>query len=252
MNVGAGKAASGTVTGHVLLDDTKGPAHNATVHLQPAAELEADAPSGQTAGRESGSVTVGVQARLDGSFAFSHIAAGHYYVIASCPGYISPNTLLSLAEERSGYGDWRPLDLAHAAAKKRILAALPRVTAQPGVPAAIDATLDRGAAISGAVTYDDGTPAAGLRVSALARMTENGKETWAEFNTRPHGQGESVFTDDRGNYRIAGLPARAYIVRVDASRTLPRVEAAPPIQEGAPISSVSTPAARRASRTPRR
>jgi hypothetical protein len=97
-----------TVTGHVYLSDTKGPARKATVYLHSVAALEADTPPrrGGTSSSGDGEIeSIGVQTRLDGSFSFDGIKPGTYCVIGEYSGYISPYLSLGLAEGRSPYGE---------------------------------------------------------------------------------------------------------------------------------------------------
>jgi len=211
-------APSGTVTGHVYLDDTKAPGRKATVYLEPVAPLLADAPPEQSTDHGSGPVTLVVETRFDGSFAFTHVPSGSYLVMATCAGYISPYLALSLAEARSAYGEWAPLGPDQRAAKTRVLQSLSKVNVQSNLPVAADIVLERGGAISGTVTYDDGGPATGLRVAVLARMIRDGKETWDPIDSTSHGTSYTLplATDDRGNYRISGLPAGKYVVEVSA------------------------------------
>ncbi|MGA7313841.1 MAG: carboxypeptidase-like regulatory domain-containing protein [Silvibacterium sp.] len=210
----AEKPAYGTVSGRVFLDDTKGPARKATVYLQPVAALMADKPPDHNHGAAEGDATVGVQTRFEGGFSFSHVAAGSYYVIASYPGYLSPYVPLSLAEGRCQYGAWQPLGPSQQAAKELVLKSIPRITVQSNQSVTIDVPLERGAAISGNISYDDGSPAADLDVDVLARVNRDGKETWDVFKLSKHSLFSQIKTDDRGNYRISGLPARKYVVRV--------------------------------------
>jgi hypothetical protein len=220
---GPGKAAAdkpvatGSVTGRVYLGDTKAPARKAIVYLQPAAALVADAPEGN--GQADGGVTMSSQTRFDGSFAFNHVADGTYYVIASSPGYVSSYAALSIAEARSPYGESQPLGPAQQAAKQAVLKAIPRITVS-NLPVSTDVTLERGAAVSGNITYDDGSPAAGLQVTVLSRMRQEGKETWAPFKSLPGSEFRPIYTDDRGIYRISGLPAGKYLVQVNLDLTL--------------------------------
>ena len=206
-------AGSSTIGGHVYLSDTKGPARRATVYLQPAASLQVYKPNVHDQGQKGGAVTIGVHTHFDGSFSFIRVPAGDYYVIASCPGYVSPYLALSLAEGHSLDANQQPLAPSHQAAREAVLKGIPRITVQSGQPATVDVTLERGATISGNISYDDGNPAAGLRVEILARMLEDGKETWAEpfLSFRDPGF-TPTSTDDRGNYRISGLPAGKYII----------------------------------------
>ena len=156
------------------------------------------------------------QTRFDGSFAFNHVADGAYYVIASSPGYVSPYTALSLAEARSPYGDSQPLGPAQQAAKQAVLKTIPRITVS-NLPASTDVTLERGAAISGNITYDDGGPAGGLQVTVLSRMHQEGKETWAPFKSLP---GSEFQPDLHGRSRQLShqRPARGEIPGAGNSR----------------------------------
>jgi hypothetical protein len=205
-------SANGTVTGHVFLSDTKRPARKATVYLEPVATLLEDKPNDHGHSQVGGGVTIGVETRFDGSFSFSHLAAGSYYVIASYPGYVSPYVALSLAEDRSQFGPWQPLGPSQESAKELVLKTIPQIAIESGQPVTVDVSLERGAAISGNISYDDGTPATGFEVTVLVRMIQDGKETWAPIKPPPNSRG-SFDTDDRGNYRITGLPARKYIVQ---------------------------------------
>jgi hypothetical protein len=211
-----------TVTGHVYLSDTKGPARKATVSLQTVASLEADTPPRHGGIFSSNSddeiESIAVQTRLDGSFSFNDVKPGAYYVIGAYPGYISPYLSLALAKGRSPYGEWQPLNPEQQAAKKAALDTIPRITVQPDRAASIDVTLERGAAISGNITFDDGNPAAGLEVTLLSQMLRDGKQTWSEIQSGTDSPFVQITADDRGNYRFSGLPAGKYIVRMELTQ----------------------------------
>jgi hypothetical protein len=192
-------AATSTVTGHVYCADTNAPARMATVMLEPAEAADAHSSGGH--GRVSTYVSA-VQTLLDGSFSIAHVAPGSYYVIASEPGYVSALASLGV----SVVDLQKPDDTL-----KDKIAKVPRITVQPNLPAAIDVTLERGAAVSGTVLFDDGSPAGGLEVHLLARK----KDEWAAMEFGPFETSAQAQTDDRGAYRISGLPAREYLVEVD-------------------------------------
>jgi hypothetical protein len=61
--------------------------------------------------------------------------------------------------------------------RKRIAATVPQITVEADLPASIDLRPERGAAISGTILFDDGTPAADLVVHALVRHTQGQKDT---------------------------------------------------------------------------
>ncbi|HLF85086.1 MAG TPA: carboxypeptidase-like regulatory domain-containing protein [Blastocatellia bacterium] len=72
-------------------------------------------------------------------------------------------------------------------------------------------TLKRGAVITGVVTNSDGEPVVGVPISATRVRDTQGRPIGAT-------PGSAKYTDDRGVYRIFGLPAGTYIV-VAAPRT---------------------------------
>ncbi len=192
--------ATSTVSGHVYCADTNAPARMAMVVLQPADAVDNYRPD------SSVQVTThaeGVQTQLDGSFSIQHVSPGTYYVIASAPGYLSPLAFFS-----AHLGDDSKLQ---EALKEQIANSLPRVTVKPNTSVSVNTTLERAAAVSGTVLYDDGSPASGLSVQALIRR----KDQWILFPFPPFDRSiPSVMTDDKGSYRISGLPAREYVVEV--------------------------------------
>lgn len=70
-------------------------------------------------------------------------------------------------------------------------------------------SLPRGAVLSGVVFDDHGQPMPGVPVMAWELRTTLGGERTLDF---PATGGESVTTDDRGAYRVYGLPAGEYTV----------------------------------------
>jgi hypothetical protein len=93
---------------------------------------------------------------LDGEFKFAGVKPGTYYVHVLYPGYID------------SYGQFSDADLASAdpAVRARI-AQVPSVTVTgtDSVPAIV--RIERGAAISGRILYDDGSPASGWVLSTI-------------------------------------------------------------------------------------
>jgi hypothetical protein len=206
---GNSPAVPGVVNGRVYLSDTKSPARSARVYLQPLASLLADGPPGQGNGQGHG-ITISVETSFDGRYSFTHVPFGSYYVVAVDPGYISPYVSLSLAKGRSS--SETPPGPQQKTATERVLKSLSRVDVQSSLPVDIDVALERGGAINGTITYDDGTPATSVQVSALIRSSEAGKESWVSVDMTPNQPWPGVRSDDRGNYRISGLPAGQYIV----------------------------------------
>ena len=123
--------------------------------------------------------------RSDGSYAFRDLSAGRYSINASKRGYLS-----------GGLGVRRPGGVRQLLA----LAEGEKSTASP-------ITLWKHAAISGLVLDEAGEPVVGARVRTLRRTPLRGRDFGGE---------SSGTTDDRGIYRIAGLPPGDYLVAVGA------------------------------------
>lgn len=121
----------------------------------------------------------------DGRFMFTNVAAGDYMVSATKPAY---------------------LDMVFGARKSGLTAAgIPLRVANGQKMDALDLRLPRGGVISGTVTDEYGDPVFNTSVRVMRYVFNNG-----ERYATPAGQPE--FTDDRGAYRIAGLPPGEYIV----------------------------------------
>ena len=122
-----------------------------------------------------------------GRFAIPNLPAGRYTLSVSKAGYV-----------RAAYGAKRP--------------------DRPGTPitltdrqqmTGISLRMPRGGVIAGTITDETGVPAFGAQVRVLQYRVLNGERTLAPVTTSSL-MGE--MTDDRGAYRIFGLPAGEYIV----------------------------------------
>ncbi len=208
--------AFGAVSGHVYLGDTKSPARNATVYLQPTMSLRESGPPGRSNGEDNG-LSLSIETSFDGSYFFPQVPYGSYDVTALYAGYVSPYTRLSIAEGGSLSEAHEPPSSEQRAARERVLKSMAQVDVESILPVNIDVVLERGGAINGTVRYDDGTPAAGVDVSALIQKPQGGKEGWTAFDSMPANMWARIVTDDRGNYRISGLPSGKYVVVVKLS-----------------------------------
>jgi uncharacterized protein (DUF2141 family) len=118
-----------------------------------------------------------------GTFSFTALPAGRYSLSAIKAGFVT----VSYGEKRPGRpGTPIPLDDAQ------------RVTG-------LTLSMHRGAVITGTVLAPSGEPARGVAVSALRYYFMSGER-------RLGNAGTSSETDDRGAYRIYGLPAGEYVV----------------------------------------
>ena len=193
-------APSGTGVGHVRLADTGRPASFASVSV-----LQAPDPSGETQSNATVPnrvLLVDSWTEQDGSFRFTALTPGDYYVMANMPGYIIPALNLT-----------GPQDGRDAA---KLLAGVPLVHVQADKTANAEVTLRRGGAIVGQVRFKDSTPAAGVLVYVLSpgRIAQgyaifSGFPALSEYLNRNRRFEKST---DEGMFRIAGLEPGKYLV----------------------------------------
>jgi hypothetical protein len=176
----------GSLTGTVLCDDPHGPARGANVYLQ--------SPTAYRPGAVSPPEEVfGATTGMDGSFIISRVAPGEYYVMVVYAGYISAREYVfpgALSPEVSRRTEPVP-------------SFVQRVKIVPGGRANITIQLERGASITGSVTYTDGAPVPYLALTPELKLA-NG-----EFADMMVG---ASHTDSSGHYRIDGLPDGAYVL----------------------------------------
>jgi hypothetical protein len=188
--------ATGAVMGHVYCADTNTPARMTRVRLEPVHNSPA---SSDAAGPTSSEMAAGgiVQTAVDGSFMIPNVAPGRYYVLAVAAGYITPTLQQSTrgGSNRSG-------------ATNQTSPAIPQVDVQADQTAAIDIRMQRGAAVSGTIRYDDGSPAAGIHVG----LVHLGELKAATANSDDVGVQGNEMTNDLGHYRISGVAAGKYTV----------------------------------------
>jgi hypothetical protein len=194
----APKAGDARVVGHVICADTGQPARFATVILQPVpapnANLNLDRlPASATA-----------VAGDDGSYTFNAISPGHYVVGAELEGYINPLVTASLEKLRN---DDPSTFLA-------IVRQMTPVVVDASSTANADIRLERGAALSGTVSYDDGSPSIQATIELLRRAKDGSTEAvaFSILKLLSGGTGNPT-TNDLGQYRMAGLPAGDYVLR---------------------------------------
>jgi Carboxypeptidase regulatory-like domain len=176
---GVGKPATAAISGHVLLKGE--PARNVLVYLQPQGSPWPSNPDAY------------LRARTDdnGRFRIAGVAAGAYRVAALSPGLISSDS------DRSGLGG-------------KIF----NVSEGENVEG-VEIELKQGGVVTGRVTDSQGRPIADERVT-LSKLDRNGR-TQSEINSGSNY--EMYQTDDRGVYRIYGLPEGRYLVSLGARQS---------------------------------
>jgi hypothetical protein len=129
-----------------------------------------------------------------GRFVFSHLPAGRFTLYAAKPGYVT-----------TYYGGTRP-------------------GRGPGIPLALtdgqtigDLALKMpwGAVIAGTVTDTNGQPITSLRVQVMEARLVNGERTYSYVSG-----GIGNPTDDRGSYRLYGLPPGEFVVAASSLNSI--------------------------------
>ena len=166
------KPARSAVRGRVMFTDSEQPLRRATLILRKG--LNSEFEKRTISGRR-------------GEFSFQGIPAGTYYIEVDAPGIVSQSSGVSLTDfgfrmEESG---------------------LPLITVDGSNDVKTEIRATRGGAISGRISYGDGEPA----TRAQMVLYRQKGQTAVLFFTNT-----GFFTDDRGVYRIEGLPAGQYFV----------------------------------------
>ena len=179
-----------TVKGRAVFDDTDRPVRRAQIALM-------QLPSSR--GLEMSGVT-----DRDGQFVISDVPAGVYVAMVNLPGIISPLAFMTATER--GPENFNVKAIREFCTEVIVDGGNVNVTVHAR----------RGGAISGKITYPDGEPAIDAQVAILRR---DGKKTARVLTGFTAASLMSLRTDDRGRYRIAGIPPGDYIVSAAETNT---------------------------------
>lgn len=183
--------AKSEVRGRVIYDDTNRPVRRARVLL-----LRSDG---------GGSMDKGGATNERGEFRVKDVAAGSYFVMVDAPGLITP---ISSIEFEEGMNE--------RAAVLAIRKEFEEISVNGTNRVDVQIRARRGGAISGRVTYQDGDPATGAQIMILRKKENRLIRFITGFS--PYSM-MSLRTDDRGVYRIAGLPPGEYVVGASETNT---------------------------------
>lgn len=123
-----------------------------------------------------------------GAFVFENLSSGRYTIEASKPGYV-----------RTAYG-----------ARRHDRPGTPVTLTETQRTQVLQLRMARGSVITGRIVDEFGQPAQGARVRAQQVRIVNGQRTLSEVPVMGAVLGESA--DDRGVYRLYGLPAGEYVI----------------------------------------
>ena len=193
--------ATGSVTGEVTCADTNAPARFAVVTLEP---IPPEKPPEDTRTADEHPANATATTDLEGRFALDKVAAGRYYVIGHLAGYLNPLARF----------DPEQLKAMTEETRKELAKLVPVIDVEPGQSATVALRLEHASELSGTVLYDDGSPAVGLHIQLLQKG-KDGKLTpvSSERIDWTGGSGSNATTDDRGRYRLTGMPPGEYAVR---------------------------------------
>jgi len=199
------ESTTGTVAGSVTCADTNAPARFAVVTLERMPEEVSE--SGKK-DKEGSAMNPTATTDMEGRFFLDKVPVGHYYAVGRLAGYLNP--LARFSEQQ--------LQKMSDETRKELAKAVPMVSVGANQGAAVSLRLEHASELSGTVLYDDGSPAVDLEVKLL-RKDKDGK--LADLKTGAINGlgmfGEGALTDDRGRYRMIGVPSGEYTV----SATLP-------------------------------
>ena len=181
---------AGRVTGHVFCADTHAPARQAKISLVPLPEDNDKLLDLLRGARARGQGYTD----LNGAFVIDHVLPGTYAIEVELAGYLDPMSGIDLSD----WEDLGPEIQQHLRSTG--------VTIHGNDSASLDVELTRGAAISGELLFDDGTPSAGVMVQAIPSQTSAEHKRGGTLILR------AAYTDDRGKFRIAGVPPGEYWV----------------------------------------
>jgi hypothetical protein len=188
----------GLVEGRVICSDGGTPARGASVQLIPLASLLADA-SAPTPSSDSPTTT----SDFNGAYSLFPVAPGIYIVDSTMNGYADDLRLVLATLKRHTPEQ-----------QKSLLASLPQITVKAGGNARQDLILRRAGAVFGKVFVDTGGALSESIVTATLVPPETPSGSVSEDSGGPPSFSQSSGTDDRGGYRISGLPPGNYRVSV--------------------------------------
>jgi hypothetical protein len=190
--------AAGTVTGTVMAQDTQRPVRFAQVQLQ-GVVAPSTASQSRSFGFGGGTGSVNLRTDVDGTFVAGGVAPGDYYVTATATGYVSERAQMQA-------------QVAAGADPNALLASLPQVHVTANATSNVVLTLVRGAALAGHVEWEDGSAAAGIAVQAAPSVANTALPSALRVVQGFGGGTPYATTDDRGNFRMSGLPTGDYVV----------------------------------------
>jgi 5-hydroxyisourate hydrolase-like protein (transthyretin family) len=150
---------------------------------------------------------------LDGRFALADVPEGRYLVVAVQAGAVNSLTHMDMGTLNRVNGAEIDEGLL-----KPVLNELTLVDVSAAKAANVTVGLGHGASVAGVITYDDGSPAIGVRIHLLRKTQNNSFEEANMFSLGGAATNATLLgymTDEQGRYRISGLIAGSYALRAE-------------------------------------
>jgi len=176
-------AQRSTIYGRVVLDDTDLPVSRVRIMLRSATSFGPEQLISTTNAR--------------GEFRIGGVPAGRYFIGVDSSGFVSPVSFLNNDESKH--------TLFYVDEMREYFEEM-EVDGKTDKQVLVHAR--RGAVITGNVRYTNGEPAIDHPVTVLRRRGNRYSMFWINVNTMQ----AALVTDDRGMFRIMGLPAGEYII----------------------------------------
>jgi Carboxypeptidase regulatory-like domain len=184
--------AKSTVKGRIVYEDTTRPLRRAPVTLFQL-----------TNGPDLTSAT-----DREGKFVIKDVPAGIYFAVVNSPGIITPYAYMNITDK----------DQPESIDRKAVKEYCTEIVVDGTSDVEVTVHARRGGVISGKVTYQDGGLALNAEVNVLRRFGKQASRVFTGLNTASM---LSLHTDDRGMYRIPGLPPGEYLVSAAENNTTP-------------------------------
>jgi len=197
-------AKKGVVTGIVFCADTGKPARFATVALTSSPKADEKNEDGEALPATEITVT-----DIEGRFRMEAVEPGRYYAFATQEGYLDPALGVDPDKMRS-LGSDRERHLYSIEAWKDHLTEVSVATRRTSE---VSLEIERAAEIAGTVTFDDGSPAIGMRFEAFRKTEKKGwvpvglplMDTWT-LRAQSDGHGRYSITNlQAGEYKVCAL-----------------------------------------------
>ena len=145
-----------------------------------------------------------------GTYIVTGVPPGTYFLHVKAPGYV--DTLAQFSAQ--------DLATTDPTLRKRIFATVATVTISGDEQVREDLRLERGAALTGRLRYDDGSPATGWTVTALLKRTAADGPAPTIFGIELSGlpiaqKLDHTLSDENGRFHIAGLPTGDYVLQAN-------------------------------------